>query len=132
MSAGLEADRTDLPEDAWDGLDVDGPETVAEQRLLATFAARARVTNLGRVVRLHELMDRGDRGALDEPHRQEAENLAHQVSGSAGTFGHPAASLDAARVERFFAAARTRWHEERQLVRDTLDRLRREFGGESA
>ncbi len=137
MSTGVEAGRAEGPGDPWADVPVDvpvdGPETLAEQRLLAAFGLRARAANLGRVVRLRELLERGDSGALDEEGRQEAESLAHQVVGSAGTFGQPAASRDAARVERYFAAARAaswgRPQDEREHVRDTIDRLRAQFGG---
>ena len=108
---------------------VDGPETVAEKRLLATLGRRARSVNLSRVVRLVELLDSADAGALDEAGRLEAENLAHQVVGSAGTFGYPAASVDAVAIEDYFAAspAGSGSSADASLVRRTLDRLRAEF-----
>jgi len=50
----------------------DGPETVGEQRLLASLGRRARQANLARVVRLLELLDPADGGPLGEDARQEA------------------------------------------------------------
>jgi hypothetical protein len=110
---------------------VDGPETIAEKRLLATLGRQARSVNLARVVRLLELLDSADAGALDDADRLEAENLAHQVVGSAGTFGFPAASVDAAAIEAYFGAdpPGSGSSADAGLVRRTLDRLRAEFSG---
>ena len=90
-----------------------------------------RDSNLSRVVRLVELLDSADAGALDEAGRLEAETLAHQVVGSAGTFGYPAASVDAVSIEDYFAAspAGSGSGADAGLVRRTLDRLRAEFAG---
>jgi len=75
------------------GVPVDGPETLAEKRLLASLGRQARAVDLARVVRLVELLDSVDAGTLDETGRREAESLAHQVVGSAETFGvRPAGS----------------------------------------
>jgi len=131
MSAGA-AGRSGPPAHRWPDPPADGPETLAEERLLAAFGRRATAANLDRVVRLVALLDRADTGTLDEAGRQEAESLAHQVVGSAGTFGHPAASLDAAGLERFFAASvpvHERPREEREHARATLGRLTAELGG---
>lgn len=127
-------------DEGWEGRDgdhpevdvpVDGPETVSEKRLLAGLGVRARRANLARILRLVELLDSSDAGALDEVGRREAESLAHQVVGSAGTFGFPAASVQAVAVEDFFAArpAVHRRAVDAHAVRRTLDHLRREFAG---
>ena len=110
---------------------VDGPETVAEKRLLATLGRQARPVNLARVVRLLALLEAAEEGALDEAGQQEAENVAHQLIGSAGTFGHHSASEDAVVVEGYFAARRGRrgMAAGADVVRATLERLRSEFGG---
>jgi len=117
------------PDEDLDAIPVDGPETVAEQRLLASLCRQARAVNLTRVVRLVELLDSSDAGALDEHGRREAENLAHQVVGSAGTFGFPTASVEAVAIEDFFAAspAGSGPDADRDLVRRTLARLRTVF-----
>jgi hypothetical protein len=124
--AGHEA-GDDVPLD----VPVDGPETLAEKRLLASLGRQARAVNLARVVRLVELLDSADAGALDETGRCEAESLAHQVVGSAGTFGFPAASVDAVAVEEYFGARLTGSGpgSDDGLVRRTLARLRAEFTG---
>ena len=127
MSPSPEPDGPDKADDLAD-VPVDGPETVVEQRLLASFGAQARTVNLARVLRLLELLDVSDAGVLDERGRVEAENLAHQVVGSAGTFGFRAASADAAMIEDYFAAAvEGRPGPEAPVVRRTLDRLRAVF-----
>ncbi|MGI3786130.1 MAG: hypothetical protein ACRYG2_35745 [Janthinobacterium lividum] len=110
---------------------VDGPETVAEERLLASLGRQARTVNLARVVRLLELLDDAYAGVLDEAGRLEAENLAHQVVGSAGTFGFPTASVDAVAIEGYFAddPPGSGPGADAAAVRRTLDRLRREFAG---
>lgn len=129
------ADDVPLPEP---GARVDGPETVAEERLLSSLRQRARSVNLSRVLRLGDLFAAGLAGRLDEEGRREGENLAHQVVGSAGTFGSPAASRDALTVEEWFAGhdqargSRLRHRFARSedgTVRDVLDRLRTEFEG---
>ena len=108
---------------------VDGPETVAEKRLLASLARQARTVNRARVARLIELLDAADGGSLDEAGRQEAENVAHQLIGSAGTFGRQEASEDAVVVEEYFTARRARRAVlvGADVVRETLERLRAEF-----
>lgn len=125
-TSGPVGDRTggDTPD-----VPVDGPETAAEERLLATIGRQARKANLARVVRLATLLDLSDAGRLDGAGRREAENLAHQVVGSAGTFGFPAASVDAVAIEDYFAAELPRSGADAGAVRRTLDRLREEFAG---
>ena len=113
-----EVDEGDIP--------VDGPETLAENRLLASLGRSARVVNLARVVRLTALLDSSDAGTLDEAGRREAENLAHQVVGSAGTFGFPRASVDAVSVEDHFASLPEEPGNPGS-VRAILERLRAEF-----
>ncbi|MGI3785998.1 MAG: hypothetical protein ACRYG2_35075 [Janthinobacterium lividum] len=129
VSAADEGD--DVPSD----VPVDGPATVAENRLLASLARQARAVNLARVVRLVELLDASDAGGLDEAGRSEAENLAHQVVGSAGTFGFPSASVDAVAIEEYFAtgpagsAGPAGSGAGTGTVRRTLEGLRAQFGG---
>lgn len=59
---------------------------------------RRRAAEVGDALLLAEV------GALDTDRREYAVELAHQLVGSAGTFGFPAASDLAADLERFFAA----------------------------
>ena len=117
------------PEDGLDAVPVDGPETVAENRLLASLSRQARAVNLARVVRLLELLDGSEAGVLDEAGWHEAENLAHQVVGSAGTFGFASASIEAVAIEEYFATtpAGSGPGADAALVRRTLARLLAEF-----
>lgn len=76
---------------------------------LQTISLRARTTNLTRVERLRELLDDlaalagvGQVGAETEGVRQDARDVAHQLAGSAGTFGYDTASALAFRLEAMF------------------------------
>ena len=141
----MSAPGDEVPFDVSDEVPVDGPETVAEKRLLASLGRQARTVNLARVVRLVALLDASDAGSLDDAGWLEAENLAHQVVGSAGTFGFPTASVEAVAIEDYFAAGpagppgepagppdlvtRPGPAADAGLVRRTLERLREQFRG---
>lgn len=74
-------------------------------RLRATvrlIGAHARSVNLHRAGRLAEVLDTMGGGRLEDDQRQVATTLAHQLVGSAGTFGFAGASQLAAELERFF------------------------------
>jgi len=62
----------------------------------------ARSVNLHRAGRLAELLATVDGGRLEDDQREVATTLAHQLAGSAGTFGFAGASQLAAELERFF------------------------------
>jgi HPt (histidine-containing phosphotransfer) domain-containing protein len=70
-------------------------------RGLSVSAARA---NLARSAVIAEAVRAAEAGQLVEQQRAAALAAAHQVVGSAGTFGLPRASRTAARLEDFFAA----------------------------
>jgi hypothetical protein len=70
-------------------------------RDLAVSATRA---NLARSVVIAEAVRAAESGRLLEQQRVAALAAAHQVVGSAGTFGLPRASRTAAGLEDFFAA----------------------------
>lgn len=63
---------------------------------IALIAVRALKRNQDRAARLMELIEGGLEGG-DGSAREEATTLAHQIAGSAGTFGYDAAS-DLARI----------------------------------
>ena len=63
----------------------------------------ARSVNRHRAGRLAQVLATMDGGRLDDDQRQVATTLAHQLVGSAGTFGFAGASQLAADLERFFA-----------------------------
>jgi hypothetical protein len=67
--------------------------------------SRARVTNLARAGQLDSALDRAADAALDEAGRAQAVAVAHQLIGSAGTFGFSEASRRAAELKDFFAAS---------------------------
>lgn len=88
-------ERESLPQD---GID----------RVLPTMRglrSRARVTNLARAAQLDTALERAAAAELDEAGRAQAVAVAHQLVGSAGTFGFSEASRRAAELKDFFAAA---------------------------
>jgi HPt (histidine-containing phosphotransfer) domain-containing protein len=66
--------------------------------------SRARATNLARAAQLAQALDAAAEGRLDEAGCSTAVDVAHQLVGSAGTFGYTGASTEAARLKDFFAA----------------------------
>jgi HPt (histidine-containing phosphotransfer) domain-containing protein len=62
----------------------------------------ARLVNRERAALLDDALLAAGRGGLDEDGRAAAAQLAHQLVGSAGTFGFPGASQLAGELERFF------------------------------
>ena len=73
------------------------------QRTLAALWERARVSADERVVRLEQLAQTALAAGLDEPGREEAERLAHQLAGSLGTFGMPRGTEMARALEHLLA-----------------------------
>jgi len=67
---------------------------------LRHLSFRARQSNLARVAQLEAVLHRAGKGRLDAEDRDRAAEAAHQVVGSAGTFGYPQASALAARLEQ--------------------------------
>jgi len=68
-----------------------------------SIGVHARSVNLHRAGRLADVLATLDGGRLDDDQRQVATTLAHQLVGSAGTFGFAGASQLAAELERFFS-----------------------------
>jgi HPt (histidine-containing phosphotransfer) domain-containing protein len=83
---------------------VHSPEDPDEalRSLLADLASSARVANLARVDVVAEGRHALAGNRLDETLRTAAARAAHQVVGSAGTFGSRVASDLAAELERYF------------------------------
>jgi HPt (histidine-containing phosphotransfer) domain-containing protein len=71
------------------------PEAVFE-----SISAQAQETNRIRVDALAEVIVRSDPAGLSEDDRRQARDLAHQIAGSAGTFGFDLASEVARQVEQ--------------------------------
>ena len=88
---------------------------------MRSISDHARSMNLGRAARLADLLTRAESGRLPEGQRQAAVELAHQLVGSAGTFGFPEASSLAVELEQFFADATFD-------DRDRCDRARGQLG----
>lgn len=63
---------------------------------------RALQHNLARAQVLRQALDAVRARRLDEPLRRAAQRAAHQIAGSAGTFGHPIASELSMRLGEFF------------------------------
>jgi HPt (histidine-containing phosphotransfer) domain-containing protein len=89
----------------------------------------AQATNVARAGRLADTLDVIDHGALDEAERLGARDVAHQILGSAGTFGFPRTSQLASRLEHFFVAGHFGRHEVR-TARDWLAALQLDLLGE--
>jgi len=89
-------------------LDEGGADDGAEDRLRAvveSIGGHARSVNLDRADRLGQALAAVAAGARDDATRQDATEIAHQLVGSAGTFGFTGASRLAGELERYFAAA---------------------------
>ncbi|GAB3739255.1 Hpt domain-containing protein [Microlunatus parietis] len=65
-----------------------------------SISAQAQETNRIRVEALAEVILRSDPTGLSEDDRRQAKDLAHQIAGSAGTFGFDLASEVARQVEQ--------------------------------
>ena len=114
-------------------LDDGGPDEVAEDRLRAaveSIGSHARSVNLGRTDRLGEALAAVAAGARDDATRQEATEVAHQLVGSAGTFGFTGASQLAGEIERYFAEADLDDPVLLATAEDQVRRLRQELTGE--
>lgn len=86
---------------------------------LSFLVARAQQANLARAETLAQALDALAGSGLDGDGRSAAMRSAHQVAGSAGTFGHRTASSLARELEQFFAnpaAAETGLEEARQRL----------------
>jgi HPt (histidine-containing phosphotransfer) domain-containing protein len=92
----------------------------------------ARLVNRERAALLDDALLAAGRGGLDEDGRAAAAQLAHQLVGSAGTFGFPGASQLAGELERFFDDGE--FEDRRRLAdaRRLLAALHRELAAEPA
>jgi len=83
----------------------DSADRLRSERLRArvrSIGDHARSVNLSRAGRLADVLATIGCGRLDDDQREAATDLAHQLVGSAGTFGFAGASQLAAELERFF------------------------------
>ena len=79
------------------------PEQMAT--VLSAIAAQARRTNLTRAAELRAALERAASQDLDAAGWAAAERTAHQLAGSAGTFGYAGVSELAFSLERLLAQA---------------------------
>lgn len=94
--------------------------------LVADIADRARERNLDRAGELITWASIGKDGTISSEQRGEAAEIAHQLAGSAGTFGYLTATDVAREVEQLFSEAEgaEAWSRLTECVRDLLRRLR--------
>lgn len=100
---------------------VDRPDPAASARAaFEGIGARALVTNRQRVTELQQSVGLATRGELSEDERARAADVAHQLVGSAGTFGYRRVSGLARQVELGLAAG---GGQERAWFEQALDLL---------
>jgi HPt (histidine-containing phosphotransfer) domain-containing protein len=106
-----------------------------EDRLRAAVESigdHARSVNLARAAHLEQVLADIAAGRTDEGERQRATESAHQLVGSAGTFGFPGASQLAGELERYFVEADFTDEARLAAARDQVARLRAELAAEPA
>jgi HPt (histidine-containing phosphotransfer) domain-containing protein len=107
-----------------------GPDDIAEDRLRAAVESigdHARSVNLDRADRLDQALAEVSAGLREEVNRREAAEVAHQLVGSAGTFGFSGASQLAGEIERFFVEGDPDDADQLAMARDHVRRLREEL-----
>jgi hypothetical protein len=109
----------------------EGPEGVPpEDRLRAAVESigdHARSVNLARAEHLDRVLGNIAAGREDEEERLRATEAAHQLVGSAGTFGFPGASSLAGELERYFVEADFTDQARLAAAREQVARLRAEL-----
>jgi HPt (histidine-containing phosphotransfer) domain-containing protein len=100
--------------------------------VLSTIAAQARRTNLVRAAEIRTALDRAEVDDLDRAGWAAAERTAHQLAGSAGTFGFAGVSEWARYLERFCAEAAAQPPDSARLgdARTVLERATQQLSGE--
>ena len=98
--------------------------------ILAGLSVSAGQANLARSELIAEALLASDAGGLAEEQRSAAEQAAHQIVGSAGTFGSRRASDLAAALESYFARDETARSAGLEEARLQLEELRRELRGD--
>lgn len=96
---------------------------------LRHLSSRARRSNLARVAQLEAALHGAADGRLDADGRREAAEVAHQVRGSAGTFGYPRASDLAGRLEHLLRSGDLRDADRFTEALDAVASLRSELTG---
>jgi HPt (histidine-containing phosphotransfer) domain-containing protein len=110
--------------------DDNGPDDAAEERLRAVVRSigdHARTVNRTRADRLSQVLADVAAGSREESARHEATEIAHQLVGSAGTFGFAGASQLAGEIERYFVDADFDDPDRLAAARDQVRRLQEEL-----
>jgi HPt (histidine-containing phosphotransfer) domain-containing protein len=94
------------------------------EEVLRSLAASARRANLARTTVLEDALRALDAGSLAPDAREAAAQAAHQVVGSAGTFGRHRSSELAAGLEQWFRVGAAHPGEGLEQVRDQVAALR--------
>ena len=97
---------------------------------IRSIGLHAHAVNLDRSARLKATFEVAANGSLDDSERRAAAEVAHQLVGSAGTFGFPAVSQLAAELETFFADRAYGDPERVATARDQLQQLEEELARE--
>lgn len=108
------------------GTDRSESHDVRSRATMKRIAVRAYQSNLARVSELQGAVSAALEGRLDETQRLGAQRVAHQLYGSAGTFGYPRASELGRELEQFFEGE-TDEPATLQLAVDWLNALQREL-----
>lgn len=98
--------------------------------VLAGLAVSARHANLARSEVIADALTAEAEGRLTEAQRAAAEHAAHQVVGSAGTFGAHRASELAGSLEEYFAADEVARADGLTRAQAQLDEVRRELAAD--
>jgi HPt (histidine-containing phosphotransfer) domain-containing protein len=102
----------------------------AEDRLRAAVESigdHARSVNLDRADRLNQALAAVAAGSEEEMTRRQAAEIAHQLVGSAGTFGFSGASQLAGEIGRYFVEGDLADPDQLATARDQVRRLREEL-----
>ena len=101
------------------------------EEVLRSLAASAQQANLARTAVIEEALRALDAGTLGADAREAAVRAAHQVAGSAGTFGRSRSSELAARLELWFRTGPDRpGVDSLQQVREQVSALRADLDGD--
>ena len=107
-----------------------GPDDFAEDRLRAAVESigdHARSVNMDRADQLNQALAEVAAGSRGEATRREAAEIAHQLFGSAGTFGFSGASQLAGEIERYFVQGDLDDPDQLAIARDQVRRLQEEL-----
>ena len=107
-------------------------EAELEREMIQQLWERSRVRLLAQVDRLEEALHAVVERQLDAGAQREAERIAHQIAGAAGTFGYPRATEIAREFERMFAGPVDELPSRALTAARHLDSLRQELEAPAA